>query len=465
MLLTLGAFLVVLGVLVFIHELGHFLAAKAAGIMVHRFSLGIGAPIRWLTFTKGETEYSISWLPLGGYVKMATAEQDGTTSALEGAEPDEPAPVERRFESKPVWARMIVILAGVTMNILFAWGAFTWLAFKNGNLVDPTTTVGRVTVDSLPAGAQALASVQPGARIVEVNGRVVHSWDEIVDEVVGAAGDQLTFQFADSSRKVATIPATATEARAKLALAILPWRPAVIGQVLPSRPGDRAGLEPGDTVLAIDNVPLSYWYQLLDVVQPASGRALQFSIGRASGRSTISVTPEAERTTDAAGAVHEVGKIGIGPLSETRSEPYGLGGAIAAGGRATINASTQIFRSVRGMVSGQIDRRQVGGPIMIAQLAGQQAREGFSEFLAFMALVSVNLAVLNLLPIPVLDGGQFMFLLAEVALRRPLSLRLRERLTLVGLVLVGSLMIFAFWNDLARNWMSIMGYITKLFGA
>ncbi len=162
MLFTLGAFLVVLGVLVFIHELGHFLAAKAAGIMVHRFSLGMGSPIPWLTRKWGETEYAISWLPLGGYVKMATSESDATSSALEGAEPEETAPVERRFESKPVWQRMIVILAGVTMNVLFAFAAFTWLAFHNGRQIDPTTVVGRVTLDSLPASAAGLEAVHPG---------------------------------------------------------------------------------------------------------------------------------------------------------------------------------------------------------------------------------------------------------------------------------------------------------------
>ncbi|MEP6473983.1 MAG: RIP metalloprotease RseP, partial [Gemmatimonadota bacterium] len=442
----------------------HFLAAKASGIMVHRFSLGIGSPIPWLTFKRGETEYSISWLPLGGYVKMATAEADGTTSALEGTEPEDVAPPERRFESKPVWIRMIVILAGVTMNMLFAWGAFTWLAFKNGNLVDPTTTVGRVMVDSLPEGARALAGIPTGARIVAINGKVMHSWDEIADELIGASGDQLAISFADSSRVTLSIPATATEARTRAVLAILPWRANVIGQVVPSRPAALAGLQPGDTVVAIDRVPLTYWYQLLDLVQPASGKALAFTIGRPSGRSVITVTPEAERTTDSRGVVHVVGKIGIGPVSDTRSIPYSFGGAIAAGGRATLNVSTQIFRSLRGMLNGQIDRHQVGGPIMIAQQAGQQARAGFAEFVAFMALVSVNLAVLNLLPIPVLDGGQFMFLLAEVGLRRPLSLRLRERLTMVGLVLVGGLMIFAFWNDLARNWLSITSYVRSLLG-
>jgi regulator of sigma E protease len=464
MLLTLGAFLVVLGVLVFVHELGHFLAAKAAGIMVHRFSLGIGSPIPWLTTKRGETEYSVSWLPLGGYVKMATAEADGTTSALEGAEPEEVAPPERRFESKPVWVRMIVILAGVTMNALFAWAALTGLAIRQGNLINPTTTIGRILVDSLPAGARALAEVKVGARVVSVGGRAVDSWDDIVDQLRTAQGPDVTLTFADSSRVVVSIPDTDVGDRDRVAEAVLPWLPPVIGQIIPSRPGERAGLLPGDTVVAIDSMPLTHWYQLLDLVEPAIGRPLKFTLGRATGRTVISVTPQAERTVGPDGVVHEVGKIGIGPDIPTRSEPFTFFAAIIAGGRATLHASTTIVSSLRGLVSGQVDRRQVGGPILIAQLAGQQARQGLAEFVFFMAVVSVNLAILNLLPIPVLDGGQFMFLLAEVVLRRPLSLRLRERLTLVGLVLIGCLMIFAFWNDLSRNWVSIVGYLRQLVG-
>jgi len=464
MLLTLGAFLVVLGVLVFIHELGHFLAAKAAGIMVHRFSLGIGSPVPWLTRQWGETEYAISWLPLGGYVKMATAEADATSSALEGEEPEETAPVERRFESKPVWQRMIVILAGVTMNVVFAFLAFSWLAFHNGRQIDPTTVVGRVTLDSLPASAAGLAAVHPGMQVLAVNGTPVTSWDQVVGGIVEAPGDSVVLSFDSVPRLVLAIPATATESRVRAAIALAPWRNAVIGEVLPGRPGERAGLAVGDTVLAIDGSPVIQWYDLLDQVRPAAGRALVLSVGGAAGRRDVTVTPEGESETGPDGARHEVGKIGIGMALSLRSEPFGIPGAIAEGARETLSAFTQIVRSVRGLVAGHIDRRSVGGPILIAQVAGQQARQGASDFLTFMAIVSVNLAVLNLLPIPVLDGGQFLFLLAEAVRRRPLSLRLRERLTLVGLSLISALMIFAFWNDIARNWASIIGFIHRLGG-
>ncbi|HEU5304969.1 MAG TPA: site-2 protease family protein, partial [Gemmatimonadales bacterium] len=168
MLLTLLALVVVLGVLIFVHEVGHFIAAKWAGIYVHRFSLGLGGPIPWLTFRRGETEYSISWLPLGGYVKMASREEDIGSSALEGGAPTATVPADRVFEAKPVWVRMIVILAGVTMNALFAWAIFSFVAYKNGRNIDPVTTVGRVVQESLPPQAEALKQIRPGTQIIRV---------------------------------------------------------------------------------------------------------------------------------------------------------------------------------------------------------------------------------------------------------------------------------------------------------
>src|SRR5919107_4870887 len=181
--LTIAALIVVLGVLIFVHEAGHFVAAKWAGIYVHRFSLGLGPPIRWLTFRRGETEYSISWLPLGGYVKMASREEDIGSSALEGGAPTQRVPPDRMFESKPVWKRMIVILAGVTMNALFAWVVFSFLAYKNGRQIDPVTTVGRVVAEGLPPSAAPLRQIAPGSRIIRINGDTVTSWDEVVSGI------------------------------------------------------------------------------------------------------------------------------------------------------------------------------------------------------------------------------------------------------------------------------------------
>jgi regulator of sigma E protease len=176
----------------------------------------------------------------------------------------------------------------------------------------------------------------------------------------------------------------------------------------------------------------------------------------------VRVTPESEQEPQVGGGTHAVGKIGAGPLIAQTSRPYTLPQAFGAGWHATRAASTQIFRTVQGLLSARISSREVGGPILIGQLAAQSARLGFDALLSVMALVSVNLAVLNLLPVPVLDGGQFLFLLAEGVLRRPLSLKLRERLTLLGLVLIVMLMVLAFSNDFVRNWDTIVGFFRRL---
>ncbi len=448
--LTLLALIVVLGVLIFIHEAGHFIAAKWAGIYVHRFSLGLGSPIPWLTFRRGETEYSISWLPLGGYVKMASREEDIGASPLEGGRVESPVPPDRMFEAKPVWKRMVVILAGVTMNAVFAWFLFAFLAAKNGRQTDPVTTVGRVVEEMVPPGGEALRRIEPGTRILAVNGDPVESWEDVQQGIANASAEQVRLDLEDGSTVVLNIHPDALEERLKASQALQPFRPAVVGQVVSGRPAARAGFEPGDTILALDGRPVAQWYDVIETLQAGAGRTIEVGLGGPSGRRTVEVTPEAETVRGPSGESREVGRIGVAVAADFRSEPLGLGAAIVEGGRATVGATTQIVRTVRGLFSGRISSREVGGPILIGQLAGESARLGLDAFLAFMALISINLAILNLLPIPVLDGGQFVFLTAEAVIRRPLPLKVRERLTALGLLLIVLLMGLAFSNDIRR---------------
>ena len=450
MLTTIVALIVVLGVLVFVHEAGHFVAAKWAGIYVHRFSLGLGPPIRWLTFRRGETEYSISWLPLGGYVKMASREEDIGSSALEGGRPEHEVPPDRVFEAKPVWKRMIVILAGVTMNALFAWLLFTFLAVKNGRQIDPVTTVGRVVEELVPPEAAAFKRIQPGSRIVRVNGRPVSSWDDVAQGIANAPESEIRLEMADGSVVTAAIHQDALEQRLKASQALQPYRPPVVGQVVPGRPAARAGIQPGDTITAIAGRPVTQWYDLLETLQRRGPEPVAIEVARAGRRLTYDITPYIDSITGPDGKPQAIGRIGVAVAGDFRSEKLSLGQAVVEGWKGTVSASTQIVRTVRGLFSGRISRREVGGPILIGQLAGESARMGPDAFLAFMALISINLAVLNLLPVPVLDGGQFLFLLAEAVVRRPLPIRLRERLTMVGLVLIVLLMGLAFSNDIRR---------------
>jgi regulator of sigma E protease len=449
-LLTILALIVVLGVLIFVHEAGHFLAAKWAGIYVHRFSLGLGPPIPWLTFRRGETEYTISWLPLGGYVKMASREEDIGSSVLEGGAPSQTVPPDRVFEAKPIWKRMLVILAGVTMNALFAWAVFVFLAYKNGRQIDPVTTVGRVVEELVPPEAVELKEIRPGARIVRINGDSAKSWDDVVSSIANTPDPEVRIELDDGSVVVLPIHPDALEERIKAAQSLQPFRAPVVGQVLSGKPAAKAGIQEGDTIVAVNGRTVEQWYDLLETLQASPGQDLTIGVARGSQRLSFKVRPYVDSIPGPDGKPRAVGRIGVGVGTGFISEKLTFGQAIVEGGKDALKASTQIVRTVRGLFSGRISGRTVGGPILIGQLAGESARMGLDTFLGFMALISINLAVLNLLPIPVLDGGQFLFLLAEAVIRRPLPVKLRERLTTVGLVLIILLMGLAFSNDFRR---------------
>ena len=450
MVITILSFLVVLGVLIFVHEAGHFVAAKWAGIYVHRFSLGLGSPIKWLTFQRGETEYSVSWLPLGGYVKMASREEEATSAALEGPGSDVPVPPDRVFEAKPVWKRMIVILAGVTMNFLFAYLVYAGLAARNGRQVLEETRVGAVVDSLVPAGAEALRTLQPGDRIASIAGVPVTSWNDVMGQLQNAPGDAIPMTLADGRTLELSVHSDALRERLYMSQAIQPWRPAVVDSVGPNTAASRAGLQPGDSLLALDGQPITQWQDFQNLVQARPKQPITILVARAGQQVELRTTTDTAVVPAGGDSTRTIGFLGIGGRLDVRTEEYSLGQALAAGWRQTAESSTQIFRTVRGLFSGRVAGRELGGPILIGQLAGQATRMGPEALLAFMALISVNLAILNLLPIPVLDGGQFLFLLAEGVLRRPLSLKLRERLTAVGLVLILLLMVFAFSNDIRR---------------
>lgn len=443
------ALIVVLGVLIFVHELGHFLAAKAAGIYVHRFALGIGSPVKALSFRRGETEYAVCWLPLGGYVKMASREEDPASAALEGGAASVAVPPDRVFEAKPVWVRIIVILAGVVMNVVFAWLLFSGLNFTSGVSVYPITTVGDVVAGSLPPGAEELARLRPGDRITRVAGVPAASWQDIQEAMVETPADSFAIEVEGRPPVMVRIHRDALEARFRASQAIFPFIAPVLGQVTDGGPGDKAGLQVGDTLVAIDGEPITQWKDAVARIEGRPEAEIRLTVGRAEGRAELTARTVGVTEEDSAGE-RRVGKLRVGVALPERHEPLSLGMSMVTGARQTVQVSTQIVRVVRGMFSGRVSTREVGGPIAIGMAAGQSAQLGLVAFLAFMATISVNLAVLNMLPIPVLDGGQFLFLLGEGILRRPLSVKLRERLTFVGLVLIGLLMILAFSNDIRR---------------
>ncbi|HEY7684390.1 MAG TPA: RIP metalloprotease RseP [Gemmatimonadales bacterium] len=463
---SLWPLIVTLGVLIFVHELGHFIAAKWAGIRVHRFALGMGNPIPGLSFQRGKTEYAICWLPLGGYVKMASREEGATSSALEGGEPPAgpavapPVAPDEYFEAKPVWKRMIVILAGVTMNVVFAWLVYSGLRYHYGEPLNPVTTVGRVASDSLPPSVAPITGLHPGDRIQAIGGQPVSTWEEVVEGILTVPGDSVVIEVADGRRIVLPIHRSALTERATAAYSITYAAPAVFGEVVPGYPAAAAGLTVGDTVLRVNGDSINDWWALFDRIRESPDREMTLLVAGTSGRREVRLTPRSEQEKQPDGSMLTVGKLGVRAAEPIIHRTLTFGQSLVIGWRDTRAASTKIVRTVQGLLSARISSREVGGPIMIGQVAAQTARLGVEFFLSFMGLVSVNLAILNLLPIPILDGGQFLFLLAEAVRRRPLSYRLRERLTLVGLVLIVMLMVLAFRNDIARNW----DVITRFFG-
>jgi len=438
------AFFVVVGVLIFVHELGHFIAAKVLGVQVLRFSLGIGPAIRQLTFRRGETEYGISWLPIGGYVAMATLEEEGTTQALEGGAPKVPIDPERVFEKRPIWARGIIMVAGVTMNMLFAVVVFAILAGTTGVNHIPTTRVDSVWVAELPKGAEALGSLRRGDRIVSINGAAPANWDDILERLLTVT-PPIRIEV-DGRAPLVLDVAMEEAARTALVRALDPFLSPVLQEVQPGSPAARAGLRPGDRVTAVNGDSVSSWLQFSRIIRAHAGIPLRLELIRDGSPVVVDVTPEKKKVTDPhTGEEVEGGLIGVAQPVQHRA--FGVGEALGEGVRRTVRVSGQVLEALKGLITGKLSLKELGGPIRIGQVSGQAARAGIRELVDLMALLSINLAILNLLPIPVLDGGGLMLLVAEAIRRRPLSRELRVRLTNAGLIVVGAVMLFAITND------------------
>lgn len=440
-LLTVGAMILVLGLLIFIHELGHFLAAKSVGISVQRFSLGLG-PRTKLAWRWGETEYCISWIPFGGYVKMAGLEDEET--ALEGARAEAAVPPDRTFDSKSVPARIWVISAGVVMNALFCMLLYTVVAAAYGTRTDPTTTVYEVREADLPTGAGPLATLRRGDRILRVNGDTMTSWGAIAEAFLTKRETPLRVDVEGRTEPVLVdVPLREQGARAAALRAMVPWHEPVLGRVLPGWPAEDAGLRAGDRIVAVDTVPVLTWQEFVRIVSRSPGETLAVAAVRLADTVRVSLVPRQVRERDTT-----VGRIGV--ESVVLVERHGLAGSVRAGFDDAVRAAGLVVFTLKGLILGDLSPRDLGGPILIGQLSGEAARQGLRPLLALMALISMNLAVLNLLPIPVLDGGHLVFLIAEAVMRRPLPLLVRQRLTQVGLFVLIAIMLLAIFNDVTR---------------
>jgi regulator of sigma E protease len=447
--MTFLATIIVLGVLIFVHELGHFAAAKAVGVRVVRFSIGL--PPKIFGIQRGETEYVIGAIPLGGYVKMGGMD-DEVMERIEGGGGAQREPSPRDFDAQPIWARTFVISAGVIMNFLFAFGVYTFVAAKWGMPEYSTTRVGYVDATNLPAGTEALAEIPAGSRFVRIGDSEIHDWGDVRSGFFRSDPGPIEIEVVEP-RMVIEIRIPGEESdRLDLVGSVASWVEAGVGAVNPGSPADKAGLERGDRIVSVSGIPVEHWYDFVRVIEARPGERVELAIVRDGQEIMRPVTLDSEEGRALDGSVALLGKAGIYvPEGDVVYHSVSLGNAFVLGYRQTVGITRRIFGFLKALVTGDISPRSMGSIVTIGQLSGQAAAQGPNMFLQFMAMFSVNLAVLNLLPIPVLDGGHLVFLGIE-AVRggRGLSLENKLRWSNFGFLVVVGIMLWALSNDFLR---------------
>jgi regulator of sigma E protease len=447
--MTFLATVIVLGVLIFVHELGHFGAAKAVGIDVQRFSIGLGPKI--FGFTRGETEYVLSAIPLGGYVKMGGMD-DEVMERLEGGGDSERQPRPGDFDAQPIWARTFVISAGVIMNMLFAFGVYTFVAAQWGLGDLGTTRLGHVVASTLPAGTEALADVPAGSRFVRIGDSEVQDWGDVQSGLYRSDSGPIEIELVDP-RAIIEIRIPGEESdRRDLVVSVASWLEAGVRDLEPGSPAAKAGLERGDRITAVSGVPVEHWYDFKREIEARPGERVELRIVRDEVQIVRPLTLDSQEGMSLDGSMALLGKAGIyPPIGEIVYHPVSVADAIVFGYRETIAITRMILGFLKDLVTGGVSPRSMGSIVTIGAASGQAAAAGMNTFLRFMALFSVNLAVLNLLPIPVLDGGHLVFLGIE-AVRggRGLSLEQKLKWSNVGFLVVVGIMLWALSNDFLR---------------
>ncbi len=553
------AFVLMLGVLIFVHELGHFLVAKLFDVKVLRFSLGFGSALgfgRWrLAFQRGETEYVVAWLPLGGYVKMV-GENPDVEDLVQGEEPPlAPGEEHRAFNNKPVWQRLLILFAGPAMNLLLP--VLIFATVLGIGMPRPDPVVGTVE----PSSPAERAGLEVGDRVVAIAGQPVRWWGDVEDAIRARAGEptplrverdgtlldvelpvearagldvygseaQVGFAGVGHSRLAAVIgvpeadaPVTRTELHpgdlvtrvgsesvtdwsefaaryaepagesvvlgverlvgdeetprtlevsvpalgSTGALGVVPAT-VLVDQVSPDSPAERAGLQRGDLIVAADGEPVGSFASFSERVRASGGRPLDLVYARAGERREVRIEPERKEVDTGLGIPEERWLIGI--TAQAAAVPGVMGidrerNPLVSVPRA-VGMTADLTRTFLGgfsrLVTGEVSRKQLAGPIGIAQIAHNAFERGWQAYLSTLVLISINLGILNLLPIPLLDGGQALLVGIEGIKRSPLSLRTRELVQQVGLTFLVLLMGLAFWNDLSRHWQSFVDWVRQ----
>jgi len=426
---TILAFLFVLGVLVFVHELGHFLAARRVGVRVITFSLGFGPKV--LRFTRGDTEYCVSAVPLGGYVKMAGENPDDVRSG----QPDE-------FLSKTKWQRFQILIAGPVMNIVLAVVVLAFVLAQGAHVAayrDEPPIVG-VVVKGSPAER---AGLMPGDRILVVNTDRVDTWEDMLMRVAMKANRDVELSVLRGGQTI--IVGVRPEPEGKFEVGTLGVMPAnthpVVDSVIAGGPAEKAGLKAKDEILAINDEPMVFRSQLITAISKHGGQTVDLTVKRANETLHLRATP-AKRGSR--------GMLDMYLTDRVKSFTPGPLEAVKLSVDENIESSGLIFKTLAGLFTGETSVRQLQGPVGIMQLSGESAAEGAIPLFSLMAMLSINLGILNLMPIPVLDGGHILILMLEGIARRDFSMRVKEKMLLAGFVVLMMLMVTVIYNDLTR---------------
>ncbi len=425
---TILAFLFVLGVLIFVHELGHYMMAKRLGVKVLTFSLGFGPKI--LKFRRGDTEYCISAIPLGGYVKMA------------GENPDDPrSGTSDEFLSKTKWERFQILIMGPAMNIALAVIVMALVMMQGAEVPayqDQPPVVGAV----LPGSPADQVGIRRGDRILTIAGDAVDTWDSFFMGIGTRANREVAVTLLRDGQTQAVTVRPTPQTRFEVGdIGVLPDVNPSIEAVTPGEPAEKAGLKAGDVVIAVNGERVIIGRQLSEAISRNAGRAVELTIQRNGQEQRVSVTPEKRG---------DRGLIGIRIKEATKSFQPGVLEAIGLSVTRNIEFGGLIFKTLGGLFVGETSPRQLMGPVAIAQLSGESAAAGWMALFTLMASISLNLGLLNLLPIPVLDGGHIFIMALEGIARRDFSMAVKEKMFLAGFVLLMMLMVTVIYNDLTR---------------
>ncbi len=428
MLLTTAAFIFVLGVLIFVHELGHFIMARRIGVRVITFSLGFGPKV--IGFTRGDTEYRISAVPLGGYVKMAGETPDDPRTGR----PDE-------FLSKTKWERFQVLIMGPVMNIVLAV-VLMWVVFMQAARV-PAFLDRAPVVGAVAAGSPAeRGGVKPGDRIVKVAGRQVGTWEQLSMAIGAKAKREVALEVVrgDQTLRLNVTP----DAQTKYEIGDIGVFPDVhpsIGQVVPGDPAEKGGLKVGDAVISFNGQTITYSGQLTELIAKFPNQKVTFGVRRGDVRQDVEVVPQLRG---------KKGYVGVSLMDEAKTVHLGPVAAAKMSIQRNYEFSGMIFQTLVGLLTRETSPKQLMGPVAIAQLSGESAQLGWIALFTLMASISLNLGILNLLPIPVLDGGHIFIMALEGLARRDFSAKVKESMLLAGFAVLMVLMVTVIYNDLTR---------------